>query len=207
MMSRRVWELFLSFLTILLAACGGDGSNNIVVTPPLATEVVASPSAQSQDVMVSKVRVTIPSGLLQTPQALQIVPTSQMPVNLPIPDMQAVGLDNISFQAAQTFDKPLVIEFPYDASTLGSDAADGKNLCASYLDEVRNECVRVEATVDKTRQKIAVTTDHMSNVLEEIIKANASCLALLPYTSPSVGSVFRSGEMHDSGLSTNGGSP
>ena len=100
-----------------------------------------------------------------------------------------------------------VIEFPYDASTLGSDATDSKNLCVSYLDEVRNEWVRVEATVVKTRQKIAVTTDHMSNVLEEIIKANASCLALLPYTSPSVGSVFRSGEMHDSGLSTNGGSP
>ena len=207
MMSHRVRGLFLSFLTILLAACGGDGSNDIVVTPPLATEVVASPSAQSQNVMVSRIRVTIHSGLLQTPQALQIVPTSQMPVNQPMPDMQTVGLDNISFQAAQTFDKPLVIEFPYDASTLGSDAADGKNLCASYLDEVRNECVRVEATVEKTRQKIAVTTDHLSNVLEEIIKASASCLALLPYTSPSVGSVFRSGEMHDSGLSTNGGSP
>ena len=162
MMSRRVRGLFFSFLTILLAACGGDGANDTVVTPPLATEVVVSPSAQSQDVMVSGVRVTIPSGLLQTPQTLQIVPISQTPVNPPMPDMETVGLYNISFLAAQTFDKPLVIEFPYDASALGSDAADGKNLWVSYLDEVRNEWVRVEATVDKTRQKIAVTTDHLS---------------------------------------------
>ena len=148
----------------LLTSCGGGGGEEASTAPivPSGTEVLVNPSANAQNFTVSGVNVTIPGDVLQTPQTLQVRPVSQPPANQPLPDMQTVGLYSISLQSAQNFDKPLVVEFPYDAATLGGDAADGKNLWVSYLDETRNEWVRVEATVDKSRQKIAVTTDHLS---------------------------------------------
>jgi hypothetical protein len=79
-----------------------------------------------------------------------------------MPEMQTVGVFDITLGASTTFAKPLVLEFPYNAAALGNGAAEGKNLWVSYWDTARREWVRVEASVDKVRQKLVVQTDHLS---------------------------------------------
>jgi hypothetical protein len=121
-----------------------------------------SPSSNDQLLTALGVGVTVPGNLLTATQPLKITALSDASVARPIPDMQTVGLYDVTLGTSTTFGQPLLLEFPYDAPALGNDAAEGKNLWVSYWDTERREWVRVDATVDVERQKLVVRTDHLS---------------------------------------------
>ena len=141
-------------------ALGSDEVRRLLHRPSASIQV--SPSTQDQTLTVLGVGVTVPGALLGTPQPLSVTALSDASLSRPMPEMQTVGVYDIALGAASTFDKPLVLEFPYNAAALGDGAAQGKNLWVAYWDTARQQWVRANATVDAARQKITVSTDHLS---------------------------------------------
>jgi hypothetical protein len=139
---------------------GSDAVRRLLHRPSASVQV--SPSTQDQTLTVLGVGVTVPGALLGAPQPLRVSALPDANLGRPMPEMQTVGVYDITLGAASTFDKPLVLEFPYNAAALGDGAAEGKNLWVSYWDTARQQWVRAHATVDAPRQKITVSTDHLS---------------------------------------------
>ncbi len=166
---------FCIVVSIFLAACGAnepedreggtllswtESTRRLLHRPSASIQV--SPSGQDQVLTVLGVGVTIPGALLGTPQPLSVTALSDANLSRPMPEMQTVGVYDITLGSMSTFDKPLVLEFAYNAAALGDGAAQGKNLWVAYWDMARQQWVRANATVDTARQKIAVSTDHLS---------------------------------------------
>ena len=173
--SRRSFTLLALFASLIgalvVSGCGGGNSGDsqlsqaadarrVLVVPGGSVNV--SPSETSQSLLVAGLGVTIPGALLQTSQTLKVSDLSTRYFAKPMAAMQTIGIYDITLGSLKTFDKPLVLEFPYDAAALGSDAAAGKNLWVAYWDEARQVWNRVDAQADTARQKLVVTTTHLS---------------------------------------------
>ncbi len=156
---------------LLLSGCGGGASDDLtseasvdsrrLLQRPTANANV-SPSIGTQTFSLLGVKVTIPGGLVQSDQQLTVTLRSDAALIRPIAAMQTIGVYDITLGSQKTFDRPLVLEFPYDAAALGSDAAAGKNLWVAYWDEAHQVWSRVNAQADPVRQKLVVTTQHLS---------------------------------------------
>jgi len=162
-------------LALFLAGCSGseavdqkgetqslwsEGGRRLWRRPSATSQVL--PSAQDQRLTVLGVGITVPGALLGTAQTLSVTARPDFNLTKPMPEMQTIGVYDIAMGSLNSFDKPLVLEFPYDAAALGDGAAEGKNLWVSYWDEARQVWGRMDAQVDVARQKIVVKTGHLS---------------------------------------------
>jgi len=164
------WCVLAALVSLFLAGCGGDdevaasGSDarRLWQQPPASVSVTVPPSPSSQTLSLAGLGVTIPGGLLATTETLKVTPLSDSNITRPSEDMQTLGVYDIKLGSTSDFAKPLVLEFPYDAAAIGGDALEGKNLWAAYWEETRQVWARMEVQVDTARQKIVVTTGHLS---------------------------------------------
>lgn len=158
----------LVFGAVLLWGCGNDAASvNPAADARRALQLntasaVVVPSAGAQSFTLAGVKVTVPGALLDASQTLAVKMRPDTDLDKPLAEMQTIGVYEITLGTQQTFDKPLVLEFAYDAASLGEGAADGKNLWVMYWDEARARWARTEAQVDAARQKIVVQTGHLS---------------------------------------------
>jgi len=161
----------LAMVLLALSGCGGGASDDLpsavsvdarrLLQRPTANANV-SPSIGAQTFSLLGVAVTIPGGLVESDQQLTVTLRSDAALIRPIAAMQTIGVYDVTLGSQKRFDKPLVIEFPYDAAALGSDAVAGKNLWVAYWDETQQVWNRVNAQADPVRQKLVVTTTHLS---------------------------------------------
>jgi hypothetical protein len=130
-------------------------------TTALVTQSL-QPSNTDQTVKYEdKVAVTVPGGALKQQDTVTISSVTNAP-GWDYAERNDVGIYSISFSGSATFDKPLVLEFAYDPSQIGSQTSGQPEFGASYLADDGKTWIDMPASADASRRKVVVSTPHAS---------------------------------------------
>ena len=145
----------------------GESVGDAVVPGIDATDTVSmrlQPSASPQTVSYGNlVRVTVPGGLLRSPETLTIAPVRSVPRAAFV--ATSVPAYEISLGALSELPVPLAIDFEYEPNLGQASTARPPELLALRFDRERASFQPLPTTVDVQGRRAAFTTTHLSSFL------------------------------------------
>lgn len=147
---------------VLRPATGPAGPPQPRVGEILVSEKLEPDSAARTVTDGQRLSVTVPGGLLQSPQPLSIAAIEEAP--LPSPGTTMLAGYDIRLGELHQFDQPLVIELAYDPAQLDASQPVDAQIVCRYWEPELSVWVPMGCQADEERAVMRIETDHLTMV-------------------------------------------